>query len=680
MAVKSGTQIVKTICNMCMQCCGINAYTRDGKLIKVTGMEEHPFNHLCVKAQGIMDWLYSPQRVTSPMKRNGNSWQKISWDEAFDIIADKLAKVKEKYGAKSLVIHLGNPFIGTHVGRVASRFCSLYGSPNYTSTASLCWAAGGIGHGLTISDRLLRLCPSYEGTRCIAVWGLNPQQSNIVEAAQIAGARKKGAKLIVVDPRHTPLAKEADIYAQIRPGTDAVLALGVINVIIAERLYDRAFVEKWTSGFDKLAAYAQKFSPEEVEKLTWVPAKTVRDIARMYARAKPAAITQGVPIDHSLSGVQTSRALSILMTITGNLDVAGGNVYNPPLRLTSFRVKGAASSEEGIGAGYPIFARFTGEQTSAPVPDAILSGEPYPVKAVIVHGSNPMMTWPDTSKVKQAFSELDLLVVSDLFMTETAKLADIFLPTTTIWEGEALKDYAFVGMPLVILAHKVVEPLGECQENWQIWAELGKRMGYAEYFPWQSTDELLANLLEPSGYTLNQLKTTLGGIVYGNPIGGQKYLEKGLSSPSGKVELYSQLMEKYGYEPLPAFIEPLKGDGQAKDYPLILISGTRVHAFTHSRHRNVARLKKLIPYPTVEINTATARKLGISDGDEVTVESPQGSISLKARLSDDIHPRVISITHGWEEANVNLLTDGDARDPVSGYPAFKSVMCRVQKT
>lgn len=680
MAGKSGSQIIRTICHMCMQCCGINAHTRDGRLIRVSAMTEHPFHQLCVKAQGIVDWLYSPQRITTPLKRIDGDWKRISWDEAWDTIADKLRKVKENYGARSLVVHLGNPFIGTQVGRVASRFLSLYGSPNYTSTASLCWAAGSTGHGLSVSDRLLRLWPSYEGTRCIVVWGVNPPQSNIVDATNILSARKKGARLIVIDPRRTALAQEADIYAQIRPGTDCVLALGVLNVIISEKLYDKAFVQNWTVGFDKLADHARKYSPEEVEKITWVPARTVGEIARMYAGSRPATITQGVPIDHSRNGVQTSRALSLLMTLTGNLDVAGGNVYNPPLRLTSLRVKGAASPEEGIGASYPIFARFTGEQTSALVTDAIISGQPYPVKAVIVHGANPLLTWPNSSKVRQAFSRLDLLVVSDLFLTETAKLAHIFLPTTTLWEGEVLKDYIFAGLPLIALGNKVVEPLGECLENWQLWAELGKWMGYADYFPWRSTDDLLANLLEPSGYTLDQLKASPGGILYGNPNGGQKYLEKGLSSPSGKVELYSQLLERYGYEPLPAFIEPLPAEGQAKDYPLILISGTRVHAFTHSRHRNVARLKKLIPYPTVEINTDTARKLGITDGNEVVVESPRGSIKLKAKPSADIHPRVISVTHGWDEANVNYVTDGDVRDPISGYPAFKSVMCRVRQT
>ncbi|MBU2608812.1 MAG: molybdopterin-dependent oxidoreductase [Chloroflexi bacterium] len=683
MPTESDVKIIKSVCNMCMQCCGIDAHIRDGRLIKVTAMEDHPYNHLCVKAQGIVDWLYSPDRVTTPLKRANGDWQPITWDEAFDIITDKLTMVKEKYGAKAMATHMGNPFIGTPVGRVASRFCSLYGTPNHTSTASLCFAAGAMGHGLTISNRLQRLFPSFENSRCMVLWGYNPQESNICDMVQITPARKNGAKLIVIDPRKTPLAKEADIHAQIRPGTDVALALGMINVIIAEQLYDQDFVHNWTVGFEKLAEHVKKYSPEDVEKLTWVPADTVREIARMYAASKPAAIAQGVALDHCLGGVQNSRAAAILMAITGNLDVPGGNVYLATLRMAQLRVKGNVDTSEVVGIDYPVYNRFVGESTCLPLAETIITGKPYPIKAMIVHGSNPALIWPDSNKVKQALSQLDFLVVSDLFMSETARLADVFLPSITFWEGDILKDYQFVGLPMAVLANKVVEPLGECRDNWQIWAELGRRMGYAEYFPWQTTDELINDLLEPSGITIEQLREHPSGVWYGNMGQKQKYLEKGLKTSSGKVELFSETLEGYGYAPLPEFTEPLPAlvgtPELAEDYPLILTTGARVGPFTHSRHRNVARLRKLAPYPAVEINTDTARNMGIATDDWVIVESPRGSLRIRAKVTDDIHPRVVSIPHGWEEANVNLLTDGDARDPISAYPGYKAAICRVTR-
>ena len=673
------TKVVKSLCHMCSSGCGIDAHVENGRLVRVTARKEYPVNRLCVKAQAIPDWLYSPERITHPMRKVDGTWRRISWDEAFDIISDSLASIKENYGAKALVVHLGEPMISTDAPRLAARFCSLYGTPNYTTGASLCFAAREIGHGLTLGKRMSPLFPSYENTRCVVVWGYNPEQSRVGEEASILSAQKRGAKLIVVDPRATPLAKMADIHIQIRPGTDCALALGLLNVIIAEELYDRKFVKKWTFGFDKLSEHVKQYPPQRVEEITLVPAKKIVQFARMYATNKPATISQGVALDHCANGVQNSRAISILIAITGNLDVIGGNIYYSPLRQTSLRVKGTVSVDEAIGARYPIFDKFTGETSAMPVADAIITGEPYPVKALIVQGCNPALTWPDSNKVRQAFRRLDLLVVSDLFMTETAKLADFFLPATAFPERKIIKDYFYEGLPLITLSNKVVEPPADCLDDWQIWCELGKRMGYADYFPWRSADELLAYLLEPSGIILEQLEQNPGGIIYRQLDRQRKYEEEGLDTPSGKVEIFSQIMVDYGYDPLPTFTEPQPG-AVAESYPFILITGTRVNAFTHSRYRNIARLRKLVPQPWVEINPAPAKNFGIADGDEVVVESAKGSIKLQARITPDIHPKVLSLQHGWSEANANILTDDEQHDPISGYPGFKTILCQVRKT
>lgn len=682
MAVGQDTKIVKSICPLCLKCCGVDAHVKDGELVKVTGMKEHPFNRLCVKARATSDWLYSKERITHPLKKVRQTWKEISWDEAFETIAAKLKYIKENYEAKALVVHLGNPFIGSHVPMVAKRFCSLYGTPNYTSGASHCFAAKGIGHGLSLSNRMLPLFSSYVDTRCVVVWGINPEQSDINQARDISLARRQGAKLIVIDPRRIPLAKEADIYAQIRPGTDSALALGLLNVIIGEELYNKEFVEKWTVGFDKLREHVKRYSPEVTERITWVPAETIRQLARMYANSKPATITQGVPLDHCTNGVETSRAISILITITGNLDVHGGNTYNPPLKQASLRIKGNVSVDEAIGAVYPIFGKFTGETTSMPVPDAIITEKPYPVKALIVQGGNPVLTWPNTNKVIDAFQKLDLLVVSDLFMTETAKLADIFLPAASFFEEEILKEYTTNGLPLITLGNKAIEPLGDCLEDWKVWAELGKRMGYDSYFPWQSADELFDTLLKPTGITLGQLKENPGGVVF-HELGQKDYLKQGLATPSGKVEIFSQVMADYGYNPLPTFTEPLESlvgqSALANKYPSILISGPRISVYTHSRFRNIGRLRKLVPEPLVEINSDSAKEMGIGNGDTVIIESPRGNVKLRTKLTEDIHPKVVSIQHGWNEANANILTDDERRDPISAYPGFKSVICRVTK-
>ena len=358
MPPQNNPRVIKSICRMCSSCCGIDAHVEEGRLVKVTPMKEHPVNRLCVKSQAIPDLLYSPQRITHPMRKVNGAWQQTSWDEALDVITGKLAGIKENYGAKALVVHLGEPMVGTAATGMAARFCSLYGTPNYTSGASLCFAAKGIGHGLSISRHLLPLSPSYENTRCVVVWGHNPLQAQIGEEADIIAAQKRGAKLIVIDPRAIPLAKRADIHIQVRPGTDCALALGLLNVIIGEGLYDADFVGRWTLGFDKLKEHVREYSPEVVEKITWVPADTVRHFARMYANSKPATITQGVSLDHCINGVQNSRAISILVAVTGNLDAIGGNVYNLPLKQKSLRVKGRVSLDEVIGLQYPIFNKF----------------------------------------------------------------------------------------------------------------------------------------------------------------------------------------------------------------------------------------------------------------------------------------------------------------------------------
>jgi anaerobic selenocysteine-containing dehydrogenase len=675
-------KIVKSICTMCLKCCGVDAQVKNGKLVKVSGMREHPFNNLCVKAQAIADWLYSKERITHPLRKTHGGWEQISWDEAFDIIAAKLSYIKENYGAKALVVHLGNPFIGNHVPMVAKRFCSIYGTPNYTSGASYCFAAKAIGHGLSLSSRMLSLFPNFVNTRCVVVWGINPQQSDINEAMDILLAKRRGAKLIVIDPRRIPLAREADIYVEIRPGTDGALALGLLNVIVDEELYDREFVEKWTVGFDQLREHIKGYKPEVIERRTWIPAEKIRQLARLYACSRPATITQGVSLDHCTTGVQTSRAISILIAITGNLDIPGGNTYNSPLRQASLRIKGKVSIDEAIGIQYPIYGKFTSETTAMPVPDAIITEKPYPIKALIVQGSNPVLTWPNTNKVIQAFKRLDLLVVSDLFMTKTAKLADIFLPAASFLEEEMFKDYTMNGLPLIALGNKAVELPGDCLEDWKIWAELGKRMGYASYFPWQSADELFDTLLKPTSIRLDQLKENPGGVVF-HQLGQRDYLKKGLATPSGKVEIFSQVMADYGYDPLPKFTEPLESliiqPALADEYPFILISGPRISAYTHSRFHNINRLRRLVSEPLVEINSDAAKEIGIGDGDTVVIESPRGNIKLRSKLTEDIHPKVVSLQHGWDEANANILTDDEDRDPVSAYPGFKSVICRISK-
>jgi anaerobic selenocysteine-containing dehydrogenase len=678
MSNETNSRIAKTICNMCPTHCGIDVYLENGKIVRVTGMEEHPHHTLCIKAKAIPELVYSSERLTDPLKKVNGTWQKISWDEAFEFIASRLTDIKEKYGPQAVVTHIGEPFVFTYTERMLRRFSELYGTPNYTTGASFCAFSTIIGQSLTCGANIFQHYSS--DTRCMMVWGKNPGESFPLEADEIRAMLGRGAKLIVVDPRVTPLAKKADIYAQVRPGTDCALALGLLNVIIAEELYDKAFVDQWTIGFDKLVEQVKQYSPKKVAEITWVPAETIINMARMYVTNKPACISSGVAIDHSTNGVQAIRAITTLVAITGNLDMAGGNVYNTTrLKRASFRLEDKLVNEVSIGLDFPLFKRYTHEVTAVPTLDAILTEKPYPIKALLVVGCNPVLTWANTNKITRAFETLDLLLVVDIFMTDTAKMADVVLPGTTFLERREIREYR---NHMVSVAHRIIEPIGNSKEDWEIWAELGRRMGYADYFPWKDSDEIFKYWLEPSQVSLDQLKQSRGGICYqGREF--QKYLKNGFNTPSNRVEIYSELMEKSGYAPLPTFSEPAESPVSrpelADQYPLILTTGSRTVAYLHSEYRNLPTLRRLVAEPLIEIHPQTASSLGIADSDLVKVESLRGSVEMKAKLTEDIHPRVVSIQHGWSEANANLLTDDEARDPVSGFPSFKSLLCRVTK-
>lgn len=670
---------------MCHPRCGINAYVENGRIVKVEGMPEHPWNLLCAKGRAIPELVHSPDRLTNPLKKTNGKFKEISWEEAFGFVADKLTDIRQKYGGKSIVIHVGVPYIGTLTEPLIHRWADLLGTPNYTSGGSFCWLARVLGNSLTVGGHL---CPDYDSsTRCVVVWGHNPTVTHPILADHIHALRGRGAKLIVIDPFTIPLAKVADIHAQVRPGTDCALALSMLNVIIAEELYDKEFVEQWTVGFDKLVGQVKGYTAEKAEEITWVPADTIRNMARMYATNEPAIISLGIASDQSTNGIQAIRAIATLISITGNLDVPGGNII-PPSRIpqTNLQVPekvAEAAKETPVGADFPLFSRMYHEQQTTPLLDIMLTEKPYPVKAIVDFGSNLALTWPDTNKVNKAFEKLELFVVCDTFMTETAKMADVVLPGVTFMEREDLRDYRNMGIVLLMRTGKAVGPIGNSMEDWKIVQGIARKMGDGKYFPWESTEELFKYVLKPSPISLDQLKQNPGGIYYAEKI-YRKYLNGGFNTPSKKVEIYSQTLKEQGFEPIPTFHEPVESPvatpDLAKDYPLILITGIKVLPYSHSQYHNMPSMRKMLPEPYVKIHPDTATTYGIAQGDMVIVETLRGSIKLRANLTEDILRGVVAVMHGWSEANANLLTNMDAenRDPISGYPGLRQLLCRVK--
>lgn len=674
-------ETVKCLCNMCSTRCGLDVYASDGKIVKVSGMEEHPIHTLCVKPHAIPELVHSKDRLMCPLMKINGKFRETSWEEAFAAIVDKLTTIKTKFGPEAFMIYLGVGFTRSLIEYLARRFCDLYGTPNFTSNASICFLGKTIGHKLTCGAHVS--AHHSDLTKCMVVWGQNAGESDPAFADEIYGLLGRGAKLIVIDPRVIPFAKKADIFAQIRPGTDCALALGMLNVIIAEGLYDKPFVEKWTVGFDRLAEHVKEYTPEKVAGITWVDAKTIRQMAHMYADHVPSWISIGIAVEHSTNGIEAIRGITTLMAITGNLDIPGGNIYTHPLRLRNMRLQEKLGKDITVGAKHPLFTRITTEPSWLPLMSQMVTGKPYPIKALLVGGGNPAVTWPNTAKFRRGRDNLDLMIVLDLFMTDTAKMADIVLPGTSFWEREELKSYPARNYNLITLSNRAIPPVGISMDEAMFFVELAKRIGFAEYFPWRNTTDIMKYLLEGTGITLEDLKKNPGGVYY-EKRKFQKYLQDGFNTPSGKVEIYSDLMAQHGYDPLPTFHEPVESlvscPELAEKYPFILIAGTRTIAYYHSQYRNVSSLRKIEPDPLVEIHPLAAKTNGIADGDWVTVESLRGSIIVKAKVTEDIHPQVIAMQEGWSKANVNWLTDDETRDPVSGYPGLKSILSRCRLT
>lgn len=683
----SKCQLIKSDCILCVSGCGINAYVEDGKLVKVEGMPEHPLNkgRLCPRGENLVEFANAPDRVKYPMKKVNGQWQRISWDEALDTIARKLTEIKERYGAHALTIFGGSMAVeNIELAAFTQRFKGAFGTPNLISVESFCFRIRVVAHLLTYG-RFTSEDPEF--AKCILLWGNNPDESRWMWADMMRDAVHEGRlKLIAIDPRRTPLAKEG-IHLQIRPGTDIALGLGMLNVIISEELYDREFVENWSTGFDELKKHVRAYTPEKVEEITWVPAPDIRKVARIYATTKPACIVPGTcSLAHSGSALQAERLLCILQAVTGNVDVKGGWAMTPLPRLSDLRVP---VEEEPVGAAqFPVFYKTWGKAVpygqSMCWADQVLTEKPYPIKALIVVGGNPALTMPESKKTVEAIKKLELVVVMNPFMTETAELADIVLPACTFLEKMGLgMVYAInAGLPYILLRKQVCDPPGEAWADWKFWTELARRMGLGKYFPWNTDEEVVAHLLEPSGITLQQLKEDPCGIYYDK----KNYNARetfGFRTPSKKVELYSNALKEAGFDAIPAHHEPgqspISTPELAKKYPLILITGARMREYTHSQLRSMTQMRRRAPEPLAEIHPTTARDHGIIDGEMIFVETRKGRIKMKARVTADIAPRVVSIPHGWAQANANILTDVQERDPVSGYPMLKGLLCRIAK-
>ena len=698
MEVYGYDSVVKSHCRMCHGGCGVLVYVKDGKIAKIAGDPDCPINHgtLCSKGIGASQLVYHPDRLTYPVRRVGSKgsgkWERISWDEALDAIAEKILNYKELFGAESIVMGYGT---GRENEAVIYRFANLLGSPNTLTAGHFCY---GPRIATTIITCGTNPIVDYENNpRCIMVWGNNLVISNpdCYKGEPFSTALDAGAKLIAVDPRVTRIAARADIWLPLRPGTDTALALGMCNVIVQEELYDKEFVENYVHGWDAFVRRVNEYPLKKVEEITWVPREKIQEAARLFATTKPAAIQWGVAIEQQVNCVDNNRALLALMGITGNIDVQGGQMLfsSPKIRnvgqFGAHKMLSKEQAEKRLGGDRFRLAGNFAIINPKCVWDAILEEEPYPVKMLFFISSNPVLTRGNAREVYRALEAVEFMAVADFFMTPTAELADIVLPAATWLEMDYIGD--FWKRHGYILPRRKIVQIGECRSDHEMLNDLAHRVGQGEHW-WDTFEGGLDHILEPMGITwkdFEKMDYIRGDVNY------RKYKEKGFSTPTGKFELYSTLLEKWGYDPLPQFREPPEGPNSSpeiyKKYPYILITGRRQPGFFHTENRQLPWLRELHKDPVVEIHPETAEKEGIREGDWVIIESPRGKVRQRARLFAGMDPRIVSAEHawwfpenkdpghGWDESNINILTSNayEDCDPAMGATHVRTLLCKV---
>ncbi|RLB42868.1 MAG: hypothetical protein DRH12_04500 [Deltaproteobacteria bacterium] len=667
--------------------CGLLVGVKDGKIVKIKGDPQGFLNkgYVCLKGIHSADKLYSPHRLKEPLKRTGargeGKWQKISWDEALSLISENLTRIRDSYGARAVAFCQGMPKGLEHFALI--RLANIFGSPNVVASQDVCHAPREISGIHTCG--FYPVADFHHPSRLVVLWGSNITATN--EEGEICSLLLKqlgtGTKLIVVDPRKTSLTKKADLWLQLRPGTDHGLALAILNVIIKEELYDKEFVRRWTHGFSDLANHLDPFSPEALGKAIWLEPKQIRKAARMIAQMKPTSIQWGNPIEHTEYAFDAARALICIMAITGNLDTPGGNVHalEPNITALGKFVRADVIPEkrkEMIHAYHRTIPRL---MTVPPAffREAVLRERPYPVTAAYVQCANPLLSYAESEMTYNAFMKLDFLAVSDIVMTPTASLADVVLPAATQYEFNDIGHYG-LGHGIILARPKVVDPPQECWPDIKILNELGKRISDPSLW-FDDYEEMLNLVLKPSGLTYEEFVKR--GYLKGETR-FQKFLQSGFRTPTKKVELRLSQAEKYGLAPLPVFDGP--PENTDKDYPLVLTSAKSPY-YLHSSYRWVDSLRKKEPDPYVLIHPQTASEYGIKTGEDVRVETRWGSITQKAKLTETVHPKVVYVSHGWWTAeenrhdwktyNDNMLTSVKEVGKEFGTPNLKGVACRI---
>lgn len=729
----------RTNCHFCGYCCAFSATVEDGRVVDlVPDPTRYPYDDRilrgCRRWRMNLDVLDGPDRVNYPLRRRGErgsgEWERVSWDGALDDIAAKLRALAGQHGPETLASAIGGPhasFWPLH------RFMNLFGSPNNMGIGQICWNPriwmDAITFGWTVEADIV---PGV--TDCLFIWGTNPAQSdNSAFWRSLIALSKTEMPLVVVDPRRTQAAALADLWLPVRPGTDIVLALGLLHVIIEEDLIDRPFVERWCHGFDELAAHVAPYDPPRVAEVCGLPADDVVRAARLFGRAQAAALVSGRGVDQVGANVApTHRALCCLRAVTGNVDKPGSCVLAEASDFISemeLEMTDSLAPEHRARClntpytplqcydGYEKVRRLTerlgrtlpARYLTSAHPDLVLrameSGDPYPVRALVVNATNPLLTYADTHRVFEALRGLDLLVVLDYYLTPTASIADYVLPAAGAIERPVLQVHGGVAN-IGYGGPAAVEPYYERRTDYDVFRALGLRLGQEGSWPEETLADAFAAQLSRAGMDWDAFCRQ---GIYWRPPGYAKHedpgpdgMPQGFATTTGKIELASEFLPTIGGPRLPAPADPLtlcSDELRAKatregGAHLSMITGSRKQPYNASMYFNNPTFRAQSPHPVAEVSPVTAERLGLAPGDRVEVATDHGSARFVLAVAP-MRDGLVSVDYGWWhpewepgapdfggmwESNVNCLTTFSRGEPLIGtwsYNALDCVMMRI---
>ncbi len=706
----------QVVCSSCDGFCPLAVKVEDGRVVKVT-TRDHPFlkDVICMKGAFAPKSFSHPERLMHPLKRvgerGGGEWQQVTWDQAMDEIANRLQKIVELHGPEALAVSGSNANISLDNG-LTRRFMNLLGTPNFISGVAYC-----MGNTAAVNRLVQGWYPRSDilNAKCIVLFGHDPRRHSwTLEYKSIRMAQAGGAKLIVLDPRKSGNAESADIWLPLRAGTDAAMTFGWLNVILEEELYDKEFARDWTHGFDQFAERVRQYPLDRVAKITGVDPELIAQAARMYAANTPAAIPWSPITDQQVSSTSAIRLQVALKALTGNVDVKGGEMmvgFNPSIRSdTELELHGNlpdGQKAKQLGANqFPVFTyrgmEALGDATEKvwgsrwanlimgcymanpmAVFKAMATSDPYPVKAFFALANNTLMSYANTQRIHEALMNQDLIVAYEHMMTPTAQLADYVLPGDSWLERPSM---------MAGVSDQAMEPPGECKDFVYFWYELAQRMGLAEQFPWQTPEELLDYRLEPSNTTWAE--TVANNRLPKADFKERKYLKTGFATPTGKVELYSTVLEELGFDPLPYYREAAE---PSDEFPMSMFIGLPDDEYYRTGGRHIPELRQRAQDPTLLLNFDDAEELGLKDGDWAEVSTRTGTMQGRAFVRSSMPKGLVRVPHGWwkpesrsglenmsgmwsfADAQITADEDPDLIDLEQGIPHMKGAPCRVTK-